>query len=301
VGGVGYVFFMMRRKGDSVAAAPDEQAADFEVRYRSLIGQLKELAADRHLFTDETFAAEKARLELAATEVLKAKDKHLRGVRHEQEKTQARAAKLQAAQAEAANTLLGRYPAIKALLWTAGLVAFFAGLGFLLSKESKEAPAMAQRPAPMQNRPTERSPEDERLEAMITRLQREPENVDLLAQIAHELILRQDLQNALQLTQQGTSLDPFHVETRIHRALMDGTMGQPGAAITDLEKIVAVYPNSTEALIYIGVLSQQTGNTKKAVESLERYAAETPASEQPPMLREGIQELRKKLGDSGPN
>jgi hypothetical protein len=300
--GVVYVLLMRRRSGPFEAVAADDRIADLDTRYRSLISQLKELAADQHLFSAEKFAAEKLRLETEAAAVLRQKDEH-RGVKHEQLKADARAAKQQAAQAEAAKTFFGRNPALKGAAWTLLLVAFFGGLGILLSQEAKERPqgGPGQMAGPMQQRPEEKAPEDIEFERLIARLQKEPDNVDLLAQVTHELILRQDMQNAVHLTMQGTSIDPFHVETRIHRALLDGSQGQPGAAVAELEKIASLYPNSSEALLYVGVLSQQMGNTAKAVQALEKYAAETPPSEQPPMLREGIEALKRRMSEPGPN
>src|SRR5437762_2758080 len=82
----GVLYVLLSRRGPADAAAAAGALDDFNEKYRLLLGQLKEMIADKHNMAPAAFEAEKSRLELAAAEVLKRRDELVRGEKHEAEK-----------------------------------------------------------------------------------------------------------------------------------------------------------------------------------------------------------------------
>src|SRR5207248_100558 len=78
------------RARSSAAAPVAKPTEDLDERYRAILGQLKEHAAQKHLAPAEQWQAEQTRLELAAAAVLRERD----GAKHEQLKAEARAEKV---------------------------------------------------------------------------------------------------------------------------------------------------------------------------------------------------------------
>ncbi len=292
--GVAFVFWSRRRWANAPAGS-DPVRDELEQRYQRLMGQLKELIADQHLHAPEHFAAERARLEREAAAALKARDQHVRGVQHEQQKATARAERLQKVQQAAATG--GMNPTLKGALWGGGAVLFFVLLGFILTQESTQrldgqemtgkVPGGEGPAAPMQQPRT-----DPVLEQALRRLERNPEDLEALAQVSHELIQRQDFEQAERLVWRGMTVDPFHVEMRVHAAVLKAVRGDIQKAQAELDHLARVMPDPAEAHLFAGALASESGNERLALEHFEQYAALTPASEIPPQLLQRIQQLK---------
>ncbi len=294
----GVLFVLLSRKGHKPAqAGTDPVLDDLEQRYQMLIGQLKELVADKHLLPQEQFDSERSRLEREAAAVLKAKDDHLRGVKHEAEKAAARQARQQKAAEAAAQTFLGRNPALKGALVGGGVVGFFALLFALLGQESKLRTDEPMTGGPPQKQ--EQPGRDEKLEALVDKLKRNSDDIEVLAEVAHELIRRQAFDDAESLVNQALGMDPHHVETRIHHAVILAVDGDGATALHQLEHLARTYAGAHEALLFAGVLSMQMGDKGRALRNFERFLSEAPPAEVPPGLREGIVKLRQEVGTGG--
>jgi tetratricopeptide (TPR) repeat protein len=137
--------------------------------------------------------------------------------------------------------------------------------------------------------------EDPDLREIVAQLQAHPDNVDLVARLSHQLINRREWEEANRLTERGLGLNPFHVESRIHRAVLSAARDEK-AAIAALEHLTRDYPDAYEGLLFLGGLALQKEDPRKALDYFERYLADAPASEQPPRLREGMAMLRTQLG-----
>ena len=292
VSGLAFLFF---RKGSTrTAAAADDRVADLERRAQLILDQLKELNADRHHLDATQFEAEKARLEQEAAAALRARDEY--------DRAGAAARQLPAKPAApeatpAAQGWLARHPQLKGAFWGGGVVLFAVILGLLLSQDQK--PRQDSMGATGKTPPTAGAPEtqdDPVLNAAMANYQAHPDNVAAMSRLSHELINRQEFQEAARLTERSLGLDPFHVESRIHRAVLASIQGDREKGQKTLEHLANSYPDAHEARLYQGLLALQAGEERTALEILERYSAEAPPSEQPPRLAEVIATLRKKLG-----
>jgi regulator of sirC expression with transglutaminase-like and TPR domain len=89
-------------------------------------------------------------------------------------------------------------------------------------------------------------------------------------------------------------VDPFHVELRIHHAVVRAARGEVQWAMEELERL-ARYPDAYEALLFRGALAMQVGSSAVALESFERFVAEAPPETHPPQLLNAISLLRQKV------
>jgi tetratricopeptide (TPR) repeat protein len=295
VGLLAGVLFLLwaRRVPKSQAALGDEKQAELEARYQKIISQLKELEADKHQRTAEQYEMDKGRLETEAVGLLKQKDAALRAQEHEDEKATARA--------ESADKQTGFWaqnPALKGALWGGGTVLFFVLLAVLLGQDAKQRAEgegitggvgrredMATTPAV-----------DDAFQSIVARLANEPQNIELMAQVSEEYIRRNQFDEALRWVNEATSLDPFHIENRIHRSLLMAASGQASASLKELSHLASQYPRAHKALLYGGALSIQMGQPAEGIVLFERYLNEAPIEQQPPGLRQEVARLKKQLG-----
>jgi tetratricopeptide (TPR) repeat protein len=294
------IFFALLQRRKAAPAVADDSAA-LDAKYQALLIQLKEHAASKHLATPEAWQVEQTRLEQAAAQVLRDKA----NVKHETLKTEARAGAMAKA-AEAPQGFFAKNPALAGALWGGGAVAFFVFLGMSLSTESTarvddgKGPMMGngQVVTPQPSNPNE-PPEDPRLAAALARAEREPDDVEVLANAANELIKRQMFDDAAPLVARATLIDPYHVKTRIYRTVLSALSGPPMTALAELEHLADTYEGAYQARLYAGALAAQTGSPERALKSFERYLEEAPKSEHPPMLQQGIAELRAEIAHQG--
>lgn len=296
---VGWVLFA-RRKGHLAGASADETLANLEKRASDLIEQLRELQQDRHHLSDEQFAAEKSRLEKAAADALRARDAY--------QGTQAApgAPRVQAPAAKAG--FFAQHPQLAGALWGGGVVLFFVVLGLLLSESSQprgdggvmtgvtppgmEANAGQAQGGAMNGTAPQQDPD---LQAAIGEVRAHPENVQLADEVSHALIRAQDFETARELVNRSIGMDPFDAELRIHRAFLRATTGDVEGAKAELERLGDEYPKASEALLFLGMIALTDDHKPQALEYLERYAAEVPASDLPPHLADGILALRREV------
>jgi len=284
---IGFAFLVRFRK---TAARPnrdaDERLADLERRALLLLDQLKELNADRHHLEQGQFEAESQRLEREAADALRARDEYARGLAASAKST-SRTGSVEAA--PASQGWLARHPQLKGALWGGGAVLFFVVLGLLLGQEQKprqEGGGATGKTPPMSSAGEQQ--EDPVLKEAMANYQAHPDSVEAICRLSHELINR--------LTEHALGLDPFNVESRIHRAVLAAIHGDRERGEKALEHLANAYPNAYEARLYLGLLALQSNEHRAALEHFERYAAEAPPNEQPPRLAEGIAGLRRELG-----
>jgi Flp pilus assembly protein TadD len=291
--------FLNRRKGAPAPEPRDGALEDLEQRYRALIEQLKELAADRHNLGPERYQAERTRLEQEAAAALRARDEHLQ----QRQKAPSKASKGSrpaAAEAPSRSTLS---PQLQGALWGGGVVLFFGLIGYLLASEQRprgeEDSATGRVPPGMQGgQSSQGSPaqQDPALAEVWQRLQANPGDLDAAALLSHELIRQQQFEEASRITQRGLAVDPFNVELRVHRGVLRATQGDAAGAEQELTRLVETYPDAQEALLFLGALAMREGNKAKALESFERFAVEVPPEQHPPQLLGAIAQLREELG-----
>ncbi|MCY1032590.1 hypothetical protein OV207_14040 [Corallococcus sp. BB11-1] len=295
-----WLLFQRRRTGaapDAAAAAvkADGTTEDLSQRAQSLIEQLRTLEAEKHHFTAEHYTAEKSRLEHEAAAALRARDEH--------QKRQAAGVTAPARNVPAPTGWAARNPQMVGALWGAGVVVFFGGLGYLLVAEQKPRedgqmtgatpPGMG---AQQQEAAGMAQQQDDELQQARERLASNPGDVEAAAILSHELIRQQQFPEAMKVTQKGLSVDPFHVELRVHRGVLRAAAsGDLEGAEQELVELVNAWPDAQEALIFLGSLSLRRGDKAGALVYFERFTVEVPKNMQPPQLAPAIAQLRAEI------
>lgn len=301
--GVAYLL-IQRSKGGGAPASPEPQRDgvrdDLERRAQSLIEQLKELVADKHNLAPEQFEVEKSRLEREAAAALRARDEYI-----QQRKVPAPGTAAGApvhAQAPVPTGFGAKNPQLVGALWGAGIVLFFGVLGYLVVSEQRpreenmeatgRLPPNAA-PSPQQGQPAQ---EDQELAAAQERLKANPNDLEASALVAHEMIRKQNPEEAERLTVRSLAIDPFHIESRVHRGVLRAIRGDVPGAEQELVTLADTYPGAQEALLFLGFIHIQSGNRAKALEYFERFSVEVPRDMQPPQLEAAIAQLRQEVG-----
>jgi tetratricopeptide (TPR) repeat protein len=258
-----------------------------ELRWTRLLEQLRELQADRHQLSPEAFQTESARLEQKAADALRARDE----ARPSMERATASAP-------EAAPVgFLGRHPQLAGAFWGAAVVVFFGAL-FLWLKQDVQPRGQGEGLTGTAGRgeaSPQQAPEDPGFAAALASVRDDPGDVDTSAHVVHELIRRQDYDEARSLTERSLGVDPFQSEARVHRAFLLAVAGDPKAASRELQQLSTLYPNTSEALLFLGLLRMRIGDNRGAADAFERFLAEAPAAEQPPQMRASLVGLLQQL------
>lgn len=286
-----YLFGSKRLRVD---APKPETLDDLDARYHSLIEDLRTHVANKHLLPADEFTKEKARLELAAAEILRSRD----GKKHDEVKKQARAERA----AAAAPTLASKNPALMGALLGGAVVAFFALLGWQLTQSATEKPEGMQQMGGMGgNPPMQQRPQgDSKIDALAAKVQSNPDDVDAVAALAIHLIKRQAFDDALPLVKRATFLDPFHPKGRVGRAVGRALEGDLKGSIDELEALAARYPEAYDASYFAGMLAMEDNDQRRALKNLELYVTLAPQSEQPPMIRMAVSQMKQELAGAAP-
>lgn len=290
----GAALLLLTRRRNARTQERDDQLADLELRAQLLIQQLKELEAERHHLPPAQYASERARLEALAAAAYRARD----------ELQQAPAGRPPAppppqagrAAAAARGGLLADHPQLKGALWGGGVVLFFVVLGLLLSREQRprtEDGSITGRAPPSAT--VEQGHEETFQQAYLAVRDDPASKLDASARVVHELIRRQEWDEASRLTERALGGDPFHVEHRVHRALLSARQRELKEAIAQLRQLSRLHPGAHEALLFVGALAMQQGDERLALDSFVEFAAVAPPEDQLPQLQDAIDDLRRRL------
>lgn len=292
VGATAYLLLSLRRAKPAGAGEDlEKQQAELEAQYQSIIHQLRELKAEQHHLSPEAYQSQRAELERRAADALRARD-----ARALQARPGTMPAPATAAAAAAGTGFLARHPELKGAFWGGGVVAFFGLLGVLLFREGKPEEGTMDRGKPMQAQgPGQGADRGDDMPRALEHVREHPEDAEGAALVAHELIRRQDWQQAFQVTERALGADPFHVENRIHRAMLKVVRGDP-AGEAELQHLADTYPGSQEALLFLATATMQAGDKARALDALERYVAVAPPEEQSIEIYQAMAEFRRELG-----
>ncbi|MBX5483227.1 MAG: tetratricopeptide repeat protein [Myxococcaceae bacterium] len=305
---VSLVVFFLSKDRSKAGVTEDVKLADLNERLQQVVDQLRELETERHM-RGESYETEKARLEQEGAAALRARDEYIKARAAEAAKAAAAQPAATAAPAPARTGFWARHPELKGALWGAGIVCFIFAAGWALTNAERERgdgemtgmrPPNDEPPATTAQASQSAADEDPHFKAFLERAKTHPEDADAAAYVAHVLIRDQKFDEAEKLTAQALAADPFHVESRIHRAVLRATEGHMREAIDDLGKIARTWPESYEALLFRGAIALQIGEPKIALQSFERFVAEAPPDEQPPQVHHAMAMLRQQLGQSTP-
>jgi tetratricopeptide (TPR) repeat protein len=268
-------------------ANASQDVEEAELRGARLLEQLSELEADKHQLSKEAYQVESARLEQQAADALRARDEARRLPSKESAPSPT----------PASPGFAGRHPQLTGAFWGAGAVVFFGAL-FLWLKQDVQPRTEGGGLTGTAGRgeaSAEPPPEDPAFAAALARVRDDPGDVETSAHVVHELIRRQDYDEARLLTERSLGVDPFQSEARVHRAFLVAVAGDPKGAVSELQHLSTLYPNSSEALLFLGLLRMRTGDNRGAAEAFERFLAEAPAEEQPPQMRASLVGLLQQL------
>ncbi len=293
VAAAAFLFFNRR----AVTATPeprDGKLDDLEQRAQLLIAQLKELEADKHNQSAETYAAERSRLELEAAAALRAKDEYA-------QRNDKASRGLGPKPVAAPTGFSARHPQLAGALWGAGIVLFFGTLSYVLVSEQRardEGGAATGRMPPGAAQPQANAAprEDPEFLEARERLANNPADLDAASMVAHTLIQRQELDEAQRITDRSLAIDPFHIESRVHKGVLRAARGDVPGAEEELTELVNTWPDAQEGLLVLGAIAMRNNDQARALENFERFAAETPRNMQPPQLIQAIRELRQQTG-----
>jgi hypothetical protein len=141
---------------------------------------------------------------------------------------------------------------------------------------------------------------DEKLEALLKSVQTSPDDVDVLAEAGLYLISKQGFEEGRPFIQRATMLDPFHVKTRVGRAIFVAVDGDVSGSVAELERLAALYPDGYPGTLYAGMLALDQNDPGRAVKNFERYLETAPPSEAPPMLRSAIAQIKREMSGQTP-
>lgn len=306
------LLLMMRKK--SPAPAADARLAELKDRAQLLIDQLRALEAERHQLGDR-YDAEKARLELAAAQAMKdcatyvaSKEGAAADARSAAPAAVTVGAPAGAQPSPSSQTaptgFFRRHPELKGALWGMGIVGFLVVVGLVISQEQMvrtEGVEMTgatppNDPVPGQSQASaDPMAADSQFKMYYERAQKNPADTETSSMVGHELIRMQRFDEAEKLTRGALAADPFHLESRVHQAVLRATRGEFREALEDLGHLTRTYPDSHEALLFRGALAMQVGDSQLALASFERFLAESPPEEHPPQLASAIQMLRSRV------
>ncbi|MGQ0504193.1 MAG: tetratricopeptide repeat protein [Myxococcaceae bacterium] len=292
------VFAVLSRKNKafdpSAANKDDNKLLDLERAVQNALEALREHSVNAAHLTPDQFAAQKTELEIAAARAMKARDDH---------QAKGNRTSKPVGAAPKPTGFFANNPGLRGALVGGLAVGFFVLLGVILTQEEKKrtdgmeatgkTPGQSGEPQVSE----EERQEEAEFNAAMERVRKNPDDVESLAKMTHALLRRQQFNEAVTLTERGVGVDPFHVETRVHRAMLKGAKGDLKAAVSDLEHLANTYPDAYEALLFAGAISLELGEKKRALTSFERYVVEAPASEHPPQISQALAGLRAELGE----
>lgn len=295
----GIYLLLTRKKAPATGAAVDQRGTDLELRAQQLIEELKELDQNRHQLDAGQLAAERNRLEREAADAFRARDQY-------RQTQSAPVAQKPTAPAPASTRPVGtglfaRHPELKGAVWGAGIVLFFGGLGaflFMDEQERTEGGSMTGGP-PSMTMPgpsAEASAEEKSFQDALAQVKRSPDDLELTAAVVHELLRRQQWDDATQLNHKVLSRDPFHLESRIHQSVLHAAKGDAPRSIEELRHLALVYPDAQEALLFAGAIALERNEKASALASFHQYTLEADPRDVPPQLITTVQQLRAEVG-----
>jgi tetratricopeptide (TPR) repeat protein len=281
------VYLLLRR---AQRLAPAEPLADATERAEALLAQLREHDAERHQLDPEAWQAEHDRLERAAADALRARDRL--------KVAPAVPASAPATTPAPVGGFFARHPQLVGATWGGAVVVFFGALGLWLAQEQKPREAGEQATGTA-GRPGTSGPaqdDDAQFTSLLARVQESPgEDLTLTSEVVRELIRRSEFDQAAAVNDRSLSIDPFRPETRVHRAFLLAIRGDRAAGLQELRRLADLWPDGTEALLFSGMLHLQAQEGREALQDFEGYIAESPPSLVPLQLRQGVAELRRQV------
>ncbi|MDQ3266058.1 MAG: hypothetical protein M3Y59_20790 [Myxococcota bacterium] len=294
----GIYLLLTRKKAPATGAAVDQRGTDLELRAQLLIEELKELEQNRHQLDAGQLASEQNRLEREAADAFRARDQY----RQTQSAPPRQRPAAPVPQRPVGTGLFARHPELKGALWGAGIVLFFGGLGVYLFKDEQartEGGSMTGGPPPSMTMPVpsaEASTEEKSFQDALAQVKRNPDDLELTAAVVHELLRRQEWDDATQLNHKVLSRDPFHTESRIHQSVLHAAKGDAPRAIEELRHLALVYPDAQEALLFAGAIALERNEKASALASFHQYTLEADPRDVPAQLITTVQQLRAEVG-----
>lgn len=282
--GAGVLYLLLTKRKSAPAPADGLAVQDTTLEAQRLIEELKELQQSRHQLDAETYRSEHARLERAAAQALRERDRQ----------TDRKPAPSRRPPPSPVG-FFANHPQLKGAAWGAGLMLFFGALGaflFLDETERTEGGSMTGGTPEVGTPPPPSGTPNTEFEAAHAAALQDPSDVERAAGVVHELLRQQRFEEGAALNERALSFDPFHVENRIHRAVLHAFRGDGPKAIALLRHLGDTYPDAQEALLFAGAIAMERQDRATARVIFEQYIAAMPPAEVPPQLLALLAELR---------
>jgi tetratricopeptide (TPR) repeat protein len=263
-----------RLRGSAPRPAAPAQDEDTQA-YQQRIEQLRALELERPQLGEARYLEERGRLEQEAAALLRARA--------------ARAPRdvAPAPSREAEPPAPGRSRLALGLGWAVALALVVTAFVQLKDAGERAPEVGAQAAAPV-------SEGDPEMAALLQHTAQHPEDIEAMAAASHELLRRQRYDEAEALTARVLAQQPMHLESHIHRAVVQGVRGDPQGAMQKLTYLADNHPQAHEALLFRGVLALNNDNPTLALESFERFAAGAPEQAAPLQLDHVIAMLKSR-------
>lgn len=272
-----------RAKQDGTA--PESTTLDLEVRdlsakRDSLFDQLRELEDTSVKRDAEQLAVERYDLELEAARTLERLDA-LTG-RHTPASSKSKAVAKETASAPESATPAPASP-LKGFLWGIGSAAAIATLIFLVAKSAQERGDSGSMTGntPMSSgggmQGGGSQPPDAELQQLLSRVQAEPENLDLRVELAFQQLMREQLMDVFETTQYVLERRPGDPAALTYQSVVRLAMGQTAQAEQMLKQAIKTKPDMLDARVYLALAYSQAGKYDESKKEIDEAIKVSPA------------------------
>jgi tetratricopeptide (TPR) repeat protein len=266
-------------------AAPDRDTAleDLEERKDNAVLLLRELEEQRDKLPTARYEAERAEIERQAVAALRARQELLVAspaaeTGPAQEDASPEASRTADTERHGVVGYLASRPQLRGMLWGAAIVGVAALLYALVVDEGTPTTAAGMPPGSSSGAMAggTQAPQSPELEAILGRLRQDPNDMDALVAGGHLLLQRMAVAQARPFIDRALQLDPEHLESLLHYAVLLAAEGNQAEGMSRLDGLLEKHPDLAEGWLFRGMFATQGGDGDLMRESFERYLKIAP-------------------------
>lgn len=271
------------RKDDAPLEANSHEleVRDLGAKRDSLFDQLRELDDTSAKRDADQLAVERYELELEAARTLRRLDE-LTG-RHAPSRRGATAAKAAAAApaVEAETVVVAPASPLRGFLWGIGSAAAIVALVFFVAKSADErgdgGSMTGNIPGGGGMQSGEGAPADPDLQQLLSRVQSNPNDLDLRNELAFQQLMREQLMGVFETTQFVLERRPGDPVAMTYQSVVRLAMGQSAEAEQMLKRAIEARPDLLDARVYLSLTYAQLGRYDEAKAAIDEAIRLSPA------------------------
>lgn len=270
------------RKDDAPldATSHELEVRDLGAKRDSLFDQLRELDDTSAKRDADQLAVERYELELEAARTLRRLDE-LTG-RHAPSKRGAPGAKAaEAASAVEVETTVAPVSPLKGFLWGIGSAVAIVALVFFVAKSADErgdgGSMTGNIPGGGGMQSGEGAPPDPELQQLLSRVQANPNDLDLRNELAFQQLMREQLMGVFETTQYVLERRPGDPAAMTYQSVVRLAMGQSAEAEQMLKRAIEAKPDLLDARVYLSLTYAQLGRYDEAKAAIDEAIRRSPA------------------------